>query len=96
MTNHIPISAAKDIAAKHDLKQVIIVAWDGEKTHVVTYGKSVADCDLAARGGEFIKKALGWPQELWRTEPSRVKRLQQRVADLEAELAAAKCSEGKA
>lgn len=96
MNTRIPITSAKEVATKYDLTQVIIVAWDGEKTHVVTYGKSITDCDQAARGGEFIKKALGWPQELWRTEPPRVKRLKQRIEELEAELAAAKCNGGKA
>jgi hypothetical protein len=68
------------------LQQVIIVAWDGERTHVVTYGKSVEDCDQAALGGDKIKKALGWPEALMNALPSRVRVLKNRVAELEAKL----------
>jgi hypothetical protein len=72
----IPIAAAKRIAKDHDLRQVILVAWDGKLMHVVTYGKSVEDCDQAAEGGNRIKKGLGWPEMLCKEEPSRVKKLQ--------------------
>ena len=80
MPKRIPISAAKRIAADHDLRQVILVAWDGNLTHVVTYGKSVADCDQAARGGNLVKTAMGWPEGLCKEEPSRVKRLRDTLA----------------
>lgn len=76
MTKRIPIKQAKDISVKYDLDQVIIVAWDKElgTTHIVTYGKTFADCEQAAIGGNFIKKALGWPDELCHDEPARIRR----------------------
>lgn len=73
MPDRLPIQDAKEIAHKRRLRQVILIAWDGERAHCVTYGKSLEDCDQAAQGGEKLKKALGWPN--WEAQPSRVKRL---------------------
>ena len=70
----IPISAAKQIADEYDWNQVIVVAWN-KKTgtqHVTTYGKSKQDCKEAACGGNFVKRALGWPDELCHAEPERL------------------------
>ena len=71
----IPIDAAKNIAEKCNKDQVIIVAWDKKlaKTHVTTYGKSLRDCREAAQGGNRVKKALGWPDELCHAKPERLK-----------------------
>ncbi len=80
----IPIKSAKSFAKEHGLRQVIIVAWDGEQTHVVTFGETITDCDQAAMGGDFVKKALGWPEKL-NAAPSRVRALQKRVRELEEE-----------
>ena len=85
MSKRIPIKAAKQIAAEYSLKQVILLAWDGERTHVVTYGKSVEDCDQAAQGGNTIKKLFKWPKELCNAEPSRVRKLKQEIKKLNAE-----------
>lgn len=74
MPKRIPIKAAKTLAEKYDLDQVIITAWDGERMHVVTYGRSLEDCKQAAQGGNFVKKALGFPEELCNEVPSRVRR----------------------
>lgn len=81
MPKRIPIAAAKKIAKDHDLRQVVLVAWDGSLTHVVTYGKTVLECDQAAMGGDRIKKILGWPESLNAT-PSRVKKLERELAAL--------------
>src|ERR1043166_9750175 len=85
MPKRIPISAAKQVAKEQGCRQVIIMAWDGETTHCVTYGTTVEDCDQAAQGGNKIKKALGWPESLM-AEPSRVKALKARIKELEAQL----------
>lgn len=86
MPQRIPISAARRVAEDHCCRQVILVAWDGELVHVVTYGKSTADADQAAQGGNAIKKSLGWPDALCASEPSRVQRLRRQIADLKREL----------
>ena len=72
----VPISAAKQIAKDFEKDQVIIVCWDKEhgKTHVTTYGKTIDDCSQAAKGGNLVKKALGWPDELCHTKPARARK----------------------
>jgi len=79
MSKRIPISAAKDLADRLGLKQVILFAWDGELTHCVSYGRSVEDCAQAASGANRLKAHLGWPESL-QAEPSRVRRLQAELA----------------
>lgn len=86
MPARIPVLAAKDVANAYDCRQVIIVAWDGTKTHIVTYGQNLEECDQAAQGGDRIARALGWPDQLDKAVPSRVKALMKRVKELEAEI----------
>lgn len=74
MVNHpnrrkkrIPIAAAQRVAEQYGYDQVIIIARKvgpqnvgGE--HVTTYGVDKANCDVAARTGNFIKHMImGWP-----------------------------------
>ena len=72
----IPISAAKDVSEKYEFPEVVIFAYDPEtsKQHVTTYGKTQKQCVDAAKAGNFLKKALGWPDELCHTEPNRSKK----------------------
>lgn len=49
----IPIRAAQEVANKFGLKQCLLIGWDGDLTHVVTYGKTPADCEAAAKAQEF-------------------------------------------
>jgi hypothetical protein len=62
----IPISTAKQIAKAYGYDQVVIIARDiGEDggEHVTTYGTDKANCEVAARIGDFIKhKIMGWPR----------------------------------
>jgi hypothetical protein len=71
----VPIDAAKRIANEFEKDQVVIVCWDKRhgKTHVTTYGKTIEECEQAAQGGNFVKKALGWPDKLCHAKPDRVK-----------------------
>lgn len=61
----IPISAAKRIADEYGYDQVVIIARAvNEGEHVTTYGKDKANCDIAARIGNFLKfKVMGWAAE---------------------------------
>ena len=72
-TKKIPIKVASDILKKYDQSQVIIVTYEKDtgKCHVVTYGKSLDDCIQAAHGGNFVKRALGWPEEMCHDKPAR-------------------------
>ena len=76
-TKRIPITEAKRLAKTYSQNQVIIVTWDkvNNRQHVITYGLSVTDCAQAALGGNFVKKALGWPDEQCHDEPARVRRM---------------------
>jgi hypothetical protein len=69
----IPISDAKAIGINHGYTQVIITAFDKNTgiTSVCTWGKSLEDCVQAAQGGNFVKKALGWPPEKCNDKPAR-------------------------
>lgn len=60
----IPISAAERIAKEYGYQQVVIVARAiDEGEHVTTYGVDKANCDVAARIGNFFKhKLMGWPE----------------------------------
>ena len=53
MPKRIPVSTAKMVAQKHDLKQLLLIGYDGESVHVVTYGKTKADCEAAAKAQDF-------------------------------------------
>lgn len=53
MGRRIPVSTAKQVADKHSLRQVLLIGFDGEQVHVVTYGKTKADCEAAAKAQDF-------------------------------------------
>ena len=64
MTVKIPIAAGRKIAKAYGYDQVVIVArkvgLDGCE-HVTTFGVDKANCDVAARMGDFFKrKLMGW------------------------------------
>lgn len=63
----IPVATAEAVAKQHGLKQVILVAWDGDREHVVTYGSTLGDADNAAQGGNLVKTALRWPSSRYST-----------------------------
>ena len=66
----IPISAARKIAEAYGYDQVVVIArkvGSGEEPHgehCTTYGVDKANCDVAARIGDFLKfKVMGWAKE---------------------------------
>lgn len=68
----IAIARAKEIS-KLGYDEVIIVGanYNTGTQHVTTYGKSLAACENAAKGGNAIKKLLNWPPELCNAKPKR-------------------------
>lgn len=87
MTGKIPVFVAERIAINHYLRQVILVAWDGEQTHVVTYGVTTEESGQAAEGGNRVKAALGWPEDLCKEQSPRVKALVDEITNLNGRLA---------
>jgi len=83
---HIPISDVSAILSKHGLKQAVLVAWDGHHTYVVTDGVDDHAADQAADGGNQVKRALGWPDNLCHSVSTRVLDLYKRIKDLERQL----------
>lgn len=71
----IPIKAAREIAKAYGKDQVIVISWDKSHAtmHVTTYGKTVEDCKQAARGGNKMKKFLGFPDGVCHDAPAREK-----------------------
>ena len=53
VTKRIPVSAAKKVAEQFGLKQILLIGWDGDRTHIVTYGRTKADCEAAAKAQDF-------------------------------------------
>jgi hypothetical protein len=86
MPKIIPVSVARRIAAETKSRQVIVLAWDGERTHIVTYGVTVEDCVQAADGGNALKKKFGWPE--CNDQPPRMKRLLYLLKEVADKLAA--------
>lgn len=85
MPVYIPIKVVRELGKQLGLVEVVLLAWDGKLTHVVTWGKSVDDCSQAADLGNSIKEYLGWPKH--DDQPSRVRKLQAKIKELEAALA---------
>ena len=75
----IPIERAREIAETFDKDLVVIVTWDKAhgRTHVTTFGKTIEESAQAAAGGNRVKRALGWPEDLCGAESERVKQLQE-------------------
>jgi len=80
----LPIKALQELANKFGYSVVVVYAWDAEKKmqHVATWGRTIKLCDQAAQWGNMLKDALGWPESL-HAEPNRVKKLQERIKQLE-------------
>ena len=69
----VPIRAAENIAKDYGYDQVVIIARKvGENgvEHCTTYGVDKANCDVAARIGDFLKyKVMGGARENLNGEP---------------------------
>ena len=67
----IAISAAKEISLKYNYPEIVIFAYDPKTgmQHVTTYGKTKEQCLDAAKAGNYLKRALGWPEKLCNAKP---------------------------
>jgi hypothetical protein len=85
MPKRIPIKAAENVGKEHGCRQVILLAFDGVLTHVVTWGATVEDCAQAAQGGNILKDKWGWPADT-KTQPSRVHAILSAISQKQHEL----------
>jgi hypothetical protein len=81
----IPIKAAETVGKEHGCRQVILLAFDGELTHIVTWGNTVEDCAQAAQGGNLLKAKWGWPADT-KSQPSRVQAILKAIAKRQDEV----------
>jgi hypothetical protein len=86
MPTSIPIKAAQAFAIANDCEQVIIFAYDGQNTHVVTWGDTVEHSAQAAAGANKIKASWNWPAE-FQAESAKVLELERRLEIAETEIA---------
>lgn len=81
----IPVKALKEMSKAYKLDHIIVFAT-GEKTqYIATYGRTIDECSEAADFGNVLKDKLGWPESLHQ-QPSRVRKLQARIKELEAQV----------
>jgi hypothetical protein len=80
----LPVKALKELANKYGYAVVVVYAFEAESkiSHVATWGRTIKLCDQAAQWGNMLKDALGWPERL-HAEPNRVKKMQERIKELE-------------
>lgn len=85
----IPHEELQAIAARYGLSYVIMLAYepDGNREHVVTWGKSIVESDQAAQFGNKLKDALGWPETL-RADSAKVTALIEENKQLKTHIAA--------
>lgn len=62
MPKRIPVNEAQRFAEANGLRQVVIIGFDGDLTHIVTWGETPVDCKSAAQAQAFWKGLpLGYP-----------------------------------
>jgi hypothetical protein len=78
---------AREFAKRFGLTHVIIFGKERKpRVHVVTYGVTTEQAGEAADWGNSLKAQLGWPESLCQAQPSRVRRLEARIKELEMKL----------
>ncbi|MEN6434172.1 MAG: hypothetical protein ABFD06_15170 [Smithella sp.] len=68
----ITISMAEKISKETGYDEIVIFGYNpiSKQQHVTTFGKTKEQCIDAAKAGNFLKKALGWPDELCKSKPN--------------------------
>ena len=73
----ITIKMTKDFAKSNDKDMAIIVCWDRatNTTWVSSWGKTIEQCESAAKMANNIRRACGFPEEKCHETPARVKKM---------------------
>jgi len=68
---NIPIATVKRWREEVDATHLVVFAMDrdGNKQHVATHGETAQNATEAAKAGNKLKGALGWPDELCHAKP---------------------------
>lgn len=75
------IHLAEDFANAHGYEQVIILGFDGTRTHLTTWGETVEQSAAAAAGGNRLKSLMNWPEDTI-VESEKVLALKRQLQDL--------------
>ncbi len=82
----IPIHDLKEFSKKYKLSHIIVFAFGKDNIqYMASYGDTTEACSQAADFSNKLKTAAGWPESL-HAQPSTVKKLKDRILELEAEL----------
>lgn len=81
------ITKAEALCFDHELRQVVVLTFDGTETRVTTFGVTALDSAIAAEAGNRIKRSLMWPESMCNSVSLKVQRLHDRIAELERQLA---------
>ena len=66
----ISIKDAKRIREEFGLTHIVIFGVEADGTeHVATHGKTMENAREAAKAGNKLKRAIGWPEEMCRDNP---------------------------
>lgn len=71
MSRKLPVKMTEKIAKEYDLRQVVVIAFDGESQHCVTYGRTKMECEKAAAAGKF------WGQILRLDDPEKQQKIRE-------------------
>lgn len=73
MSKEIDVEAAAAISELYEFPEVVIFGYDpvSKMQHVTTYGITKEQSIDAARAGNYLKKALGWPADQCNAKPAR-------------------------
>lgn len=87
MPTHIPFEALQAFCEANGLIQACLMAWDGQRTHVVTWGADASQSDMAAEGGNLMKRTMGWDESYCNTKSAKVAKLEEEIEELKEEIA---------
>jgi len=73
----ISIDSVSNMAKEHGRDIIIVFSWakKGNLASITTWGRSFHDADNAASGGNSLKQALGWPEEVCNMQSAKVSSL---------------------
>ena len=75
----VPVKAAKNLCEENGLRQVIVIGWDGEKQHIVTYGMTKKECEEAAYASNILQEYFSWPEDYRHDVPKQIAEIKKMI-----------------